>query len=138
MYLKYENLYIWFLDISPIWYNLLSIEFGPIWTKCDLMFSNLMLSWAVATDQKFYCKCDDHPLWIQEYPKLCVLYTGWLTTISTSKRTPNNTLCAFPNFQQSAAMTHIGMIYFLYPGILYFLTILAPSPVTPDFLQCPL
>ena len=45
------------------------------------MFSNLMLSWAVATDQKFYCKSDDPPLCIQEYPKLCVLNTGWLTTI---------------------------------------------------------
>ena len=55
------------------------------------MFSNLMLSWAVATYRKFYCKSDDPPWHIQEYPKLCVFYTGALTTISMSKRTPNDT-----------------------------------------------
>jgi hypothetical protein len=32
------------------------------------MFSNLMLSCAVSTGKKLYCKSDDPPLFIQEYP----------------------------------------------------------------------
>ena len=62
-----------------------------IWTNlnkilCDSIFSNLFLSWAVATDRKFYCKSDDPPWHIKEYPKLCVFYMGALTAISMSKQ----------------------------------------------------
>jgi hypothetical protein len=48
------------------------------------MFSNLMLSWAVATYRKCYCKSHDPPWHIQEYPKLCLFYMGTPTTISMS------------------------------------------------------
>ena len=45
------------------------------------MFSKLMLSMAVATDWKFYCKIGDSPWHIQEYPELCVFYTGALASV---------------------------------------------------------
>ena len=77
---------------------------------------------------------------IQACPKLCVLYTGALTTISMSKRTPiihTYTLHAFPNFPRSAAMKPISVSNIFSNPILHFLPIVAPPPVAFGFLQCP-
>ena len=91
-----EVLKMWtFMYIYP--WHITNVTQSPgywIWTNlnkilCDSIFSNLLLSWAVATDRKFYSKSDDPPWHIQEYPKLCVFYTGALTTISMSKQTQN-------------------------------------------------
>jgi hypothetical protein len=78
-----------------------------------------MLSWAMATDRKFYFKSDD-PLWhIQEYPKLCVFYMGASTTISIY----TYTLLAFANFQ-SAAMTPICVSNISNQNYLYMVLVL--------------
>jgi hypothetical protein len=59
----------------------------------------LRLSWAVTT--KGYCQSDDPPQHLQEYPKLCLFFTGALTSISMSKKTPTLYTCIptpeFPN-----------------------------------------
>ena len=76
MYLKCEILHICIFDISPMLYNLLSVEFGPSWTKYCVTKLLLQERWP--------------PRHLQENPKLGVFFTGALTYINMNKRTANH------------------------------------------------
>ena len=91
-----------------MWHNLLSIEFGPSWTKCWVTLK-IKLGWSNRSKQKCYCKSNDPPWRIQEYPKLYVFFTGARTPISMSRRILNWKYFYTPLPNIRAAMTPIGV-----------------------------
>ena len=56
LYFKCENLHICIFDILPMWYNLLSVGFGPSWLSIFQLKVKLGRS-----KPKCYCKSNDSP-----------------------------------------------------------------------------
>ena len=87
--------------------------------------------------QKSYCKSDDPHWCLQEYCKLCVFFTGALTSISMSKRTPNYThLYTHPSWISQHVQQWAPFAWVRFSQTLVSLTLLLSLPNSIPIPSC--
>ena len=105
-----------------MWYKVNKILF-------DSVFSNLRFSWAVTTDQsKSAIVRAMTPLGVHKsthYPKLCVFFSGALTSISMSKITPNYTYLSTPHSNLQIFQQWHPLVWVRFSQTLVFCTLLS-------------